>query len=183
MEKHTLTESFFIKGKIDKVSSINTKLVKNHILSNFSLANRYDDPQYWFMKDYVKVPYHQHIQWIQDYLRDHYRLEYNSTLIPTVDGIRGIVLQTGETVNTHNNVKEWHLNDSPEIDCLLNVANGKKTQSIVFEYDDGRNKHRRWRVPIETGEFILFSSHLNRYITINENKDFSVNLSLHFQLL
>ncbi len=183
MEKHTLTESFFIKGKIDKVSSINTKLVKNHILPNFSLTNRYDDPQYWFMKDYVKVPYHQHIQWIQDYLRDHYRLEYNSTLIPTVDGIRGIVLQTGETVNTHNNVKEWHLNDSPEIDCLLNVANGKKTQSIVFEYDDGRNKHRRWRVPIETGEFILFSSHLNRYITINENKDFSVNLSLHFQLL
>ena len=183
MEKHTLTESFFIKGKIDKVSSINNKLVKNHILSNFSLANRYDDPQYWFMKDYVKVPYHQHIQWIQDYLRDHYRLEYNSTLIPTVDGIRGIVLQTGETVNTHNNVKEWHLNDSPEIDCLLNVANGKKSQSIVFEYDDGRNKHRRWKVPLEKDTFILYSSNIPFYITKNENKDFLVNLSLHFQLI
>jgi len=182
MKKHKLTESFFIKGKIDKVSLINTKLVKNHILSNFTLTNRFNDSQYWYMKDYIKVPYHQHIQWIQDYLRDHYRLEYDYNLIPTVDGVRGIVLQTGETINTHNNVKEWHLADSPEIDCLLNIANGKKTQSVVFEYDDGRNKHRRWKVPIKTGEFILFSSHLNRYITINENKDFSVNLSLHFQL-
>ena len=184
LEKQRLTESFIIRGKIDEVSSVDTRLIKNHILSNFTLTNRYDDNQYWYMKDYVKVPYHQHIQWTNDWLRDHFRLEHDRTLVPTsIDSIRGIVQQTNENVLTHNNVKEWHLAESPEVDCLFTVATGKKQSFIVFEYDDGRNKHRRWKLPLVQDEFILFSSHLNRYITKNENKDFLVNLSLHFQLI
>ena len=184
MRKHRLTESFVITGKIDKVSSVDTRLIKNHILSNFSLTDRYDDKQYWYMRDYVKVPYHQHIQWTQDWLRDHYRLEHGQTLVPTpVDSIRGIVQQTGENVNTHNNVKDTLLEESPEVDCLYTVSSGKKPSYIVFEYDNGRIKHRRWKVPLVKNQFILFSSHLNRYITKNENKDFLINLSLHFQLL
>ena len=184
MEKHRLTESFIITGRLDKVSSVDTRLIKNHILSNFSLTSRYDDKQYWYMKDYVEVPYHQHIQWTQDWLRDHYRLEHDRTLIPTpIESIRGIVQQTGENVNTHHNVKDTLLGDSPEVDCLYTVSTGKKLSYVVFEYDDGRQKHRRWKVPLVQDQFILFSSHLNHYITKNENKDFLINLSLHFQLL
>ena len=184
MEKHRLTESFIITGKIDKVSSVDTRLIKNHILSNFSLTSRYDDKQYWYMNDYVQVPYHQHIQWTQDWLRDHYRLKHGQTLIPTpIESMRGIVQQTGENVNTHHNVKDTLLEDSPEVDCLYTVATGKKPSYIVFEYEYGRIKHRRWKVPLVQDQFILFSSHLNRYITKNENKDFLINLSLHFQLI
>jgi len=184
MEKLRLTESFIIEGKIDEVSFVDTKLIKNHILSNFTLDARYNDDQYWYMKDYVKVPYHQHIQWTQDWLRDHYRSEYGQTLIPTpVDSIRGIVQQTGESVNTHHNVKDWHLDESPEVSCLYTVATGEEKSDIIFEYDDGRNKHRRWKVPLKQDHFILFSSNLNHYITHNKNKDFLVNLSFHFQLI
>jgi hypothetical protein len=184
LEKHRLSESFFIKGKIDNVSAINTRLLQNHILSNFIKKNRYDDSQYWYMSDYLKVPYHQHIQWTQDWLRDHFRLEHNRTLVPTpVDSIRGIIQQTGENVNTHNNVKEWHLEQSPEVSCLYTVGTGDRKSDVIFEYDDGRNKHRRWRVPLEQNQFILFSSHLNHSITKNDNKYFLVNLSLHFQLI
>ena len=184
MKKHRLTESFIITGKIDEVSSVDTRLIKNHILSNFSLDSRYDDKQYWYMNDYVEVPYHQHIQWTQDWFRDHYRVEHGQTLVPTpIESIRGIVQQTGENVNTHNNVKDTLLEQSPEVDCLYTVSTGKKPSYIVFEYDYGRIKHRRWKVPLVQDQFILFSSHLNRYITRNENKDFLINLSLHFQLL
>ena len=45
LAKHRLTESFIIEGKLDKVSSVDTRLIKNHILSNFSLTSRYDDEQ------------------------------------------------------------------------------------------------------------------------------------------
>ena len=184
LEKLRLTESFIITGKIDGVSAVKTSLIKNHVLSNFSLANRYKDDQYWYMNEYLKVPYHQHIQWTQDWLRDHFRVEHGKTLIPTpVDSIRGIIQQTGERVNTHNNVKEWHLEDSPEVSCLYCVESGKRNADVIFEYDDGRNKHRRYRVPIKKDRFILFSSHLNHSITKNDNKDFLVNLSLHFQLI
>ena len=184
LEKQRFTESFIIRGKIDEVSKVNTRLIKNHILSNFTLTNRYDDNQYWYMNDYIKVPYHQHIQWFSDWIRDHYRVKYERTpVLSPVDSIRGIVQQTGENVKTHNNVKDWHLAESPEIDCIYTVDTGEKQSHIVFEYDDGRNKHRRWKVPLIQDQFILFSSHLNRYITKNENKDFLVNLSLHFQLI
>ena len=174
MNKQMLTESFIIQDKIDKVSSVDTKLIKNHILSNFTLDARYNDDQYWYMKDYVKVPYHQHIQWTQDYLRDHYRSEYGKTLV---------VQQTGENVNTHHNVKDWHLGESPEVSCLYTVATGKEKSEVIFEYDDGRNKHRRWKVPLIQDQFILFSSNLNHYITHNKSKEFLINLSLHFQLI
>ena len=184
LEKRRLTESFVIRGKIDSVSAVNTRLIKNHILSNFMMANRYEDDQYWYMSEYLKVPYHQHIQWTQDWLRDHFRLEHNRTLIPTpVDSIRGIIQQTGERVNTHHNVKDWHLGDSPEVSCLFTVGTGPKKSEVIFEYDDGRNKHRRCKGPLKQDNFILYSSHLNHSITKNENKDFLVNLSLHFQLI
>ena len=184
MYKQTLTDSFVIEGKIDKVSAVDTRLIKNHILSNFSLANRYKDNQYWYMNEYLKVPYHQHIQWTQDWLRDHFRVEHGKTLVPTpVDSIRGIIQQTGERVNSHHNVKDWHLTESPEVSCLYCVGTGPKKSEVIFEYDDGRNKHRRWKVPLKQDNFILYSSHLNHSITKNENKDFLVNLSLHFQLI
>ena len=45
-KKSKLTEKFYITGEIDKVSSVNIDLIKNHILSNFSMRNRYKDDQY-----------------------------------------------------------------------------------------------------------------------------------------
>ena len=183
-KKSRLTEQFYILGELDKVSKVNTDLIKNHILSNFSMRNRYKDDQYWFMNEYLKVPYHQHIQWTQDWLRDHFRLEYEQTLVPTPsDSIRGIIQQTGERVNSHHNVKDWHLDESPEVSCLYTVGTGNRKSDVIFEYDDGRNKHRRWKLPLIKNKFILFSSHLNHRITKNDNKDFLVNLSLHFQLI
>ncbi len=63
------------------------------------------------------------------------------------------------------------------------MSTGPKQSEVIFEYDDGRNKHRRWRVPLVQDQFILFSSNTPFYITKNENKDFLVNLSLQFQLI
>ena len=182
--KKLLSETFIITGEIDKVSKINYDTVKSHILSYHKKENYLSDNPVFYKKDHFKIEYHQHIQWTQDWLRDHYMLDHRQTLVPTEkDSIRGIVQQLGENVNTHNNVKEWHLNDSPDVSCLFTVATGEKKSDIVFEYDDGRNKHRRWKVPLEQNKFILFSSDINHYITHNENKDFLVNLSLHFQLI
>ena len=100
-EKLRLTESFILKGNIESVSKINYDLIRNHLFSNYSLTNKFEDDQYWYMKDYLKVPYHQHIQWINDYIRDHYREEHNKTLVPVNnESIRALIQQTGEQIIT-----------------------------------------------------------------------------------
>ena len=187
MHKNLLSETFLVTGTVSDKSLLKPKQIENHCLSNFTLGNKIIDDQFWHLEDYISVPYHQHIQWFQDYVRDHYRLEYNATLVPT-DGdqslnVRSIVQQSGESINYHNHVNPWNLKNSSEVSCLYCVSETPQPVYVIFKYDDGRNKHRLWKQKIEYNQFILFSSHLEHTITRNKNSGFLVNLSTHYQLL
>ena len=187
MQKKILSEQFILTGTVSSVSHINPKLIQNHCLSNFSLDNKIKSDQFWHLEDYNTIPYHQHIQWFQDYVRDHYKAEYGRTVVPTTGdqslNVRSLVLQTGETINYHNHVNPWDLENSPEISCLYCVSETPEPSHIIFKYDDGRNKHRLWKETIQYNKFILFSSNIEHYITKNKNSGFIVNLSTHYQLI
>ena len=185
MQKNTLSEKFVLTGTVNKVSHLNPRQIQNHCLSNFSLETKIKDDQFWHLEDYNTIPYHQHIQWFQDYIRDHYRAEYGLSTIPVPGniGIRSIIQQTGQGINYHNHINPWNLEDSPEISCLYCVSKTTEPTYVIFKYDDGRNKHRLWKQKIEHNQFILFSSSLEHYITENKNSRFLVNLSTHYQLL
>ena len=118
-------------------------------------------------------------QWVQDYIRDHYRIEYGRTLYPMPkNSVAGIVQTENEKINTHNHIDAFDLHGSPDVSCLYCVHSGEKETSVTFDYNDGRRKGWSWRVPIKTGQFILFSSDLNHYIGKNLNKDFT-NIMVH----
>lgn len=182
MQKNILSEKFIVTGTVSDQSLLNTRQIQNHCLSNFSLETKIKDDQFWHLEDYNTIPYHQHIQWFQDYIRDHYRAEYDRTTVPCV-GIRSLVQQTGESINYHNHVNPWDLENSPEMSCLYCVSETNEPTYIIFKYDDGRNKHRLWKQEIKHNQFILFSSELEHTITENKNSGFLVNLSTHYQLL
>ena len=183
-KKKIFSESFFIKEKINNPSFIDLNIIKNHILLNNNVENFYNDNQYWHLNQYIKIPFSQHISWLQDYLRDHYGLMYFDTLCPSnVDSIRAIIQKPNDVVFSHNNIKDYDLINSPDIDCIYTVNSVNKVSYLIFEYDDGRNKHRKWKIPLEKNYFVLFPSHLNRYITKNENESDLINLSLHFNIL
>lgn len=183
LEKKQLHELFVMTGEVDNVSKVDINMLKNHVLSNWTLDNRVSDNDFSYLHDYCKVPYHQHLQWVQDYIRDHYRLDYGRTLVLAPNGVAGIIQQTGEKINKHNHIDPFDLHGSPDISCLYCVSSGEKPTSITFDYDDGRRKNWSWRVPMKSGQFVLFSSELNHYITKNENKDFLINLSFKYQLI
>ena len=186
MKKMVVSEIDIVSGTIDcpKGFEIDRDRIKNDIITSFINKKRISNNEKDFAYTDYKIPFSQPLQWLKDYLRDHFRLTHGKTLIPTpVDSIRGIIQQQGDVVNTHHNVKDWHLEESPDVSCLYCVGTGEKNSKMIFEYDDGRNKHRRWKEPLEENQFILFSSSLNRYITANDNKDFLVNLSCHYQLI
>ena len=188
MEKNILSETSLITGTVSDKSLLKHQMVKNHVLNNFSLDSKIKDDQYWHLEDYITLPYHQHLQWFEDYIRDNYRLEYNRTLIKIPNsklGNRAIVQQKGEQINFHNHVQQWDLEGSPELSCLWCLTEIDKNNPIFvkFKYDDGRNKDRLWKVPLEYNKFILFSSHLEHSIDLNNNKDFIINISTHYNIL
>ena len=108
MHKDTLSEIKVITGTVGKESLLKQQLVKNHVFANYSLANKIKDDQYWHLEDYISIPYHQHLQWFEDYIRDHYKLKYNKTLVKIPDvklGTRSLIQQTGEQVNIPYDLK------------------------------------------------------------------------------
>ena len=187
MQKIILSEQFVLTGTVNSVAHLNPKLIKNHCLSNFTLDNKIKSDQFWHLEDYNTIPYHQHIQWFQDYVRDHFRAECGKTPTPCTGdqdlNIRSIIQQSGESINYHNHVNPWDLENSPEMSCLYCVSETPEPVHVIFKYDDGRNKHRLWKQEIKYNQFILFNSELDHYITQNKNSGFLVNLSTHCQLL
>jgi hypothetical protein len=183
-EKLILSELFIIKEKLNKLSLIDINLIKNHILHNISVNNKIKEDLYWYKQEFFLINYHQHILWLQEYIMDHYASEYPKTLvINSKDSIKALVQNKNESIILHNTIDEYDLKNSSDVDCIYTVSTGKKNSYIIFEYEDGRNKHKRFKVPLEENNIILFPSSINRYITKNENDETLINLFLHFQYI
>lgn len=184
-EKLILSEQFCLKFKLPNASKVNLDVIENFVLSFYKEENRVRDPRYWYRADYHKLNYHQHTHWISDFISEAFSIKYNRKPILTQrhGGISAIIQQTGEQINSHNHVDEWDLNHSPDISALFTVSKLTEPVFLVFEYDNGRHKYNRFKVPLEQGYGIIFSSSLNHHITKNNNKDLLINLNMNYELI
>jgi len=83
MHKKVLTEVDLYTGEISmpKGFEIDRDKIRNDIIESFIKQNRVStNSKDYSFDDYV-VPYSQPLQWMQDYIRDHWRVEYGSTLV------------------------------------------------------------------------------------------------------
>ena len=83
MHKKVLTEVDLYIGEISmpKGFEIDRDKIRNDIIESFIKQNRVNtNPQAYAFDDYV-VPFSQPLQWMQDYVRDHWRVDYHRTLI------------------------------------------------------------------------------------------------------
>ena len=181
--KILLTEQSVVYGEIPSIlkdkldlDRIKTDIIKNYALNNFQSKDIFN-----YHKDYIEMSDDQHITWILDYIREHYRAEYGRT--PILTQRAGIIQNKGHTINTHHHIDEFDLWNSPDISCIYTLEAGKEPSEIVFEYVKGREKHARYRIPMLENRFIIFNSDLAHYLTPNKNEDAIVNLSFQFQLL
>jgi hypothetical protein len=76
--KILLTEQSIVYGEIPSIlkdkldlDRIKTDIIKNYALNNFQSKDIFN-----YHKDYIEISDDQHITWILDYIRDHYRAEY-----------------------------------------------------------------------------------------------------------
>ena len=180
-EKNILTEQFLITDFIPKILPIDYDKLKQHLLIAYYKNKKVGNEEIYYDYYYTQYDYHQHIQWLQDYIRDHYKGEHHKTPILVNQG--AVIQQKNESIGNHHHIDDWDYNESPDISALICVEPGKEASNVIFEYEAGRSKKRRWTIPLQKNKIILFSSNLTHRITKNINKNPIINISFQFQLL
>ena len=181
MQKKVLSEQFVITHKVSNLLKLDKNLIIRNCIKNHFLDNRVSNEEWYDDNNYCIIDDHKHLAWMHDYIRDHYRAEYDS--VPILVKRHGLVIENNNTIGSHHHIDDWNYDGSPEISVLWCITNRKLKNEIIFEYEFGRNKKRRWKQTIEEDELIIFPSYLRHRITKNLNQDPIVALSFQFQLL
>ena len=183
MHKKVLTEVDLYYGEVamPKGFEIDRNRIKNDILKSFVTSDRINNnPQSYSYKDY-KVPFSQPLQWMQDYIRDHWRVEYERTLVPQT--ICANILHPKEQSWTRHRVDPVDLRHSPDYTLIYGVNVNKDSSKCIVEYDDNRRKNRTWQMPIKNNHFIMFPAN-NRYsISPNTSNGLNIILTINYEYI
>jgi hypothetical protein len=181
VESKTLTKQSIIWDTIPDILPLDIESIKSTILKGAAFKKRQSEKKWDYKYNYYDLENDKYITWVHDYIRDHYNEQYHKTLI--LIKTAGIVQQEREGINTHNHTWEYDYEKTPDISCLYCVAMGEKPTYVTFEYQGGRVRHGRWKVPMAPRKLIMFNSEIPHYLTQNANDDPTINLSFQFHLV
>jgi len=174
MHKKVLTEVDLYYGAINtpKGFEIKRDVIKNQILDSFVKEKRISDN----IKDYsysdYKIEHSQPYQWLQDYIRDHFRGEYDKTLIHKLSW--GNIYDYNQKSFSRTTVDPVDLRNAPDYTFIYGVDVGKDSTGIVIEYDDNRRKGRTWHIPLNNNHFVMFPSTQQYFISPNKSKQMNI---------
>jgi hypothetical protein len=181
MHKKVLSEQFVITHKVADILKFDREKIVSNCVKNYFFNKRVQNEEWYEQFNYCVTDDHQHLSWLHDYIRDHYKVEYFET--PIIVRRHGIVLENNASLGAHHHIDDWDLEGSPEISVLWCLEDRVEKSKVIFEYEFGRNKKLRYSLPLEKDKLIIFPSYLRHKITKNKNKDPIVALSFQFQLL
>ena len=176
MKKKILSEICLYHGEIEspKGFEIDRDQIRNDIIDSFVNKKRINNnPIAYSYDDYV-VPFSKPLQWLQDYIRDHYKVEYGQTLV--TKSIHGNVMHPKEKSWTRHQVDPVDLRNSPDYTLIYGVDVKENSTDCIIEYDDNRRKNRTWHIPLKNNKFIIFPA-TNRY-TFSPNTSDGLNIIL-----
>jgi len=178
MQKKVLSEIDLYMDTVH-VIKIDRNKIKNDILNSFALNKRLsEDKKDYSYKDF-KIPFSKPFQWLQDYIRDHFNVDYHRTLIPKKEW--GNIYSPDQPSVTRHHVEPLHLNNSSDYTFLYGVDIAKDSCELVIEYDDNRRKNKTWHIPLENNKFILFPSTQRYFISKNTSKQMNVFLTITYE--
>jgi hypothetical protein len=166
MKEVELTKTSIYIDHLKKSSLIKNRDIKRHILSQLKY-NPYIFSNLNYHKD-IRVTLHQHMCWVMDHMADYFGVKYKKTLVPMGSPFAVFHDQHEGTV-LRNHINPYDLYNSPDYTYIYVVQSGPLDDHIIFEYDNHIRKNEIWKVPLETGKFIMWNSSLNYYITPNKN--------------
>ena len=183
MQKKVLSEIDLYYGEIitPKGFEIKRDTIKNSILNSFIKEKRISNN----IKDYSYVDYEleycQAHQWLQDYIRDHFRVKYDKALILKLHW--GNVYEYNQKSFSRTTVDPVDLRNSPDYTLIYGVDVGKDSTGVVIEYEDNRRKGRTWHLPLNNNHFVMFPSTNQYFITPNKSKQINIFLTNTYEYI
>ena len=180
MRKKVLSE---IDLYIDTVHviKIDRKKIKNDIITNFVSEKRLSKNKKDYSYHDFEVPFSKPLQWLKDYIGDHFRGDYAKTLILKKEW--GNVYNQYESSCTRHQVDPIYLKDSPDYTCLYGIDVAKDSCELVIEYDHNRRKNRTWHIPLQDNQFIIFPSTQRYFISQNKSTLMNVFLTMTYEYI
>jgi len=177
MKKKVLSE---IDLYIDTVQvlKLDRKKIKNDILHSFVFKKRLSRNNKDYSYQDFEIPFSKPLQWLNDYLRDHFQVDHGRTLI--FKKTWGNVYNQHESSYTRHQIQPMLLNDAPDYTCLYGVDVAKDSCELVIEYDDNRIKNRTWHIPLADNKFIIFPSTQRYFISQNRSKHMNIFLTMTY---
>jgi hypothetical protein len=183
MQKKVLTEVDLYSGEIEmpKGFEIDRDQIRNDILESFVKKNRINDnPKQYSFDDYV-VDYSKPLQWMQDYVRDHWKAEYGYTLV--FKNMHGNVMYPKEKSWVRCQADPVDLRNSPDYTLIYGVDVQEGSCECIIEYDDNRRKNRTWHIPIKNNKFIMFPSTQKYSFSPNTSKGLNMLLTINYEYI
>ena len=183
MQKKVLSEIDLYYGEIKtpKGFEIKRDAIKNSILDSFIKEKKISNN----IKDYAysdfKIEHTQALQWLQDYIRDHFLCEYSKTLINKL--CWGNVYEYNQKSFSRANVDPVDLRNAPDYTFIYGVDVGKDSTGVVIEYDDNRRKNRTWHLPIKNNDFIMFPATQRYMITENTSNKLNTIVVINYEYI
>ena len=183
MQKKVLTEVDLYHGEIamPKGFEIDRDQIRNDIIESYIQQKRINNnPKAYAFDDYV-VPFSQPLQWVQDYIRDHFNAEYEKTLV--FKNMHSNVMHPKEKSWTRNQVEPVDLLHSADYTLIYGVDVKQGSSECIIEYDDNRRKNRTWHIPIKDNHFIMFPS-INKYsFSPNTSNGLNIILTINYEYI
>ena len=178
-DKKVLSEEFIIVHQLSSKSLIDNKILFDHIKKS-KKENLRLRPEHWYADYfYFQLEVIKHLTWLTDYVKDNYLIECDQLI--KLHSSSGIYLEKNESMSSHHHIDDWNYEDSPDMSCIYCVDSGEEPCEIIFEYEYGRHKKRRYAVDFKKERFVMFPSYLRHSITQNKNKKPFVGVSMRWQ--
>ena len=180
MQKKVLSEIDLVFGPV-KIVIIDRIKLKNDIVDSFLKEKRLSKNKKDYSYQDFEVYFSQPLQWLKDYIRDHFHEAYGKTLIPKKDW--GNVYGPAESSYIRHQVDPSRLMDAPDYTCLYVVDAAPDSCELVIEYDNNRRKGNTWHMPIQNNDFFIFPSTQRYFISQNKSKHMNTFLTMTYGYL
>ena len=177
MLKKVLTEIDLYSGNILMPDGfdINRTQIKHDIIKSFSTNKRMSDNTKDYSYQDYQLPFSKPVGWLNDYIRDHFKVEYGSTLV--LKSQFGCIYKPEQQAYSRHNIDPIDLKNAPDYTFIYGVDVAKDSCELVIEYNDNRRAGRTWHLTMKNNFFALFPSTQKYFITPNTSKQLNIFLT------